>query len=49
MVALPPDFLFELGGIKELHAVPGRRDRSREHGRCHVQEIRVASSFSSKV
>ena len=38
-----------LGGIKELHAAFLTESRTREHGWCRVQEIRVAPSFSSHV
>jgi hypothetical protein len=34
-----------LGGIKELHAAFLTESRTREHGWCRVQEIRVAPSF----
>jgi hypothetical protein len=44
-----PGFPVGFGGINELHAAFLTESRTREHGWCRVQEIRVAPSFSSHV
>jgi hypothetical protein len=49
MVGASPGFPVGLGGIKELHAAFLTESRTREHGWCRVQEIRVAPSFSSHI